>query len=336
MNAGSLLGTRLLGLGAVMALIACGGDDREPVVDAAVDASAPIADADAGVDTGTIPPACDPQGGESLYYVLDDFLVARPDPADPTVVAGENLDGLVSDDLDGSGCFHPDFRSGAPDEIDGVDSQLGVLLVDLGIDDDLEQDFDDAIAVGQFLVLLAVHDVGDRRNDDCVQVELVAGLLPSGVTAPTIEPSGRFSAGQRFDVDTTAMVPGSERPWIRFLNGSIQDGRIRASSESTLDIGLPIRGVADALLVRHHAVRIRLTITDSGIEDGVIAARTDIDEIVQINEERLTAPALDFLDAAFFRVILQTGADMNPRDGRCESLSLSHLFQGVGANWSSL
>ena len=302
------------------------------------DASVDSADgADAKVDAGTTldgafgqdasegPRGCELMGGDTHYYAIDFLDIAGPDSDDPTVVPGFDMDGIVSDGRDDSGCYHPDFRSGEPDNIDGVDSQLGKTLLTFGFKEDMTQNFAKAIRAGAFVFVLAVHGVDDLSDDDCVHVEFRLGSLPEGSSMPQLTDNGRLVSGQQIRLVAPAAVRDVPSSQALLVDGRIEGGRVRASLGGPFDVRLPLEDES-SFAIREHDLHVAFDMSPSSVTRGVLGGRGNLDETIAINEAAIEQ--LDF-DSTVLRLALAAEADLEPVNGRCMSISLSHLFEAV-------
>ena len=219
--------TRSFGIGVLAAalLAGCSAEETQPT-------PAPKSVTQAGVLTFA-----------TFARILDD---------DTKVAEGLNLDGLVSTNGDEASCGMKDFTS--PDGEAGIDNQFGGLLpVIEGYvgSENIGALLAAAIANGQLLILFAIDDVDDLKNDDDVTVRVAAG---TGV--PFLDAQGKFITYQTFGIDRVT-APVSKLP------GRIEDGVLHVGPGQAI---LPVR-VLDAkfnLDLHEVAGRIELTPDESG------------------------------------------------------------------------
>ena len=114
-----------------------------------------------------------------------------------------------------------------PDDEPGVDNVLGPVLAEGEEMFMIRAALDNNVASGLILLMLEVRGVDDFTNDDRVEVDVLFGVLPSGVTMPMLEGDGGFVPGQTFDVDSRSLL--DDRMTARVsLPGMIIDGRVHA------------------------------------------------------------------------------------------------------------
>jgi hypothetical protein len=300
-------------------------DAGGPRFDAGFDAALPDAGApdDAGTDAG-FPDPCTEPPCDSYFFVASFLDVARAAPATPEIVAGFNLDGLVSIGDDAASCFHEDFTSPPPDSESGVDNQLGPIIAAIGSGFDLSGGIAESIAAGDLLILFEVEGVDDAMDDAEVGLAIYYGLLPAGVLAPMTGADGRLTAGQTFDIDPRSFGPGGVRRI--FVPGSIVAGRLRAGPvDILLDLGLG--GASFPLNLEDAHLRANLAPAGSSFSTGVIGAGLDVED-----SAAMFAAAVD-LDVAIIRAALygQSDLDANPDGSRCAGLSAGMVFEAVSA-----
>jgi hypothetical protein len=255
----------------------------------------------AGCPVPTCPPP--PPGGD--VYVIDSLQVGAADPAgDPNIVPGMNLDGRVSDGLDFEGCLHQDFVSPPPDNEPGVDNQMGPILSAVG--SSLDFSFDRAIASGEWLILIVVHD--DGRT-----ITLHRGVTADGAP-PRVTRGGRLEPGQVFHVRET-------------LGGLSAESGGRRTRTTASTIVFPLHPLS-RLSIRFQSARLYGDFTREGIERGVIGGSYGVDEAV----DQIVAIDPDTIPPALARSVLQAQADMEQTpSGECTRVSAGFTFAAVPA-----
>jgi len=179
-------------------------------MDAATDSST-----DASTDTAldAAPVDAGPLTGDTYVFVTDVLDMAAPDPAgDPAVTSGFNLDDRVSDTTDSLGCRKADRTAPPPDSFEGVDNELGPLLVSSESSFGFIANLHTVVRTGELLLLLRLRGVDDLVNDDRVELDLLFGQLPPGTLAPVRTAADRFEAGQSSTSRPRASTPRVE-PW---------------------------------------------------------------------------------------------------------------------------
>jgi hypothetical protein len=278
---------------------------------------------DAGVDGG-FPDPC--TGGDcTTYFFVTSLLdIAQASAATPTIVAGFNIDGRVSDTTDAMGCFKADYMSPPPDSETGVDNQLGPIVAGLGSGFDISGSIASAIAAGDLLILFEVEGVDDPMDDPEIGLSMYYGQLPVGVSMPMTGPDGRLAPGQTFDIDPRSYDAAGRRRI--YVPGSIVGGRLRAGPVRIfLDLGLVGGGIA--LDLRETHLRANLAADGATFSTGVLGASLDVDETAA-----MLAVAIGF-DVTIVRSVLASQSDLDASpDGRtCASLSAGMVFEAVAA-----
>ncbi|MCC6805835.1 MAG: hypothetical protein IT381_00305 [Deltaproteobacteria bacterium] len=240
--------------------------------------------------------------GRTRSAIVTRFGFVRPDPAQPEVAAGFDLDGRKSDDRDARGCRQPDFT--APDGVLGVDNQLARLLplIDSMSGGALDGAVSSAINNGQLLVAITVDGLDDRCNDDSVTLRLqrVSGT-------PLVGADQRIDPGQTFELDPEG---GESAIAARVKNGFVEAG------PSSLE--LPVSILDAQFPASFHGARVRLRLSDDGAIDGVLGGGLDREELMtHVRGFTLEADFVTALDAA-----LELFADLDPdASGACRQFS---------------
>jgi hypothetical protein len=285
----------LCSLAAALVGVGCGGDD----------------DGGGGGDM------CDT--GETYLFVASVIDIGQADPTgDPNIVPGFNLDGITSDDTDPMGCFKTDFNSGPPDNIEGVDNQLGPILAALEGSFDVSGSIADAIADGSIALMMKVSNVDELANDSCVTVEILLGEVPGG-GAPMLGGDGLLVPGQTFDIDSRSVGMAT-------FEGAIVNGRVQGGPVA-IPLAVPLDETTTLTLNIANA-EVRFNIGDgTSVNTGVIGGGLDI-------EETLTAITMAVMDVPemLARTLLENQADLAPDStGQCRSVSMGLIFDGVSA-----
>jgi len=333
-----------LAISTALILCSCGGDDAP--VDSAVDASPDSSDgsADTAVDTTPPPmrptsprcnqpdpaaepdsvPTCDTGGtGETYVYILDRLNVSLPDAEGR--IHGLDLDGRTSDASDADSCFQPDATSPPPDSMPGIDAQLGLVIADLNLDDNFTEGLREGIDAATVLPLLVVENVDDLTSDECVQISLVYGRLPDGVTAPVLAADGRFEPGQTFDLRADWYEADRTTPRVHFRNGRIEGGRVTASRpDAFVEMPFPPDYVVAAL--PFYGVQLRFDMTAEAITGAVMGALVEPEELVEV-----LTPSLDEVLVDAVRAVIQDEADTELVDGFCTCATAAFVLDGVTA-----
>ncbi len=232
---------------------------------------------DPALDPDSVP-SCEPSGAGATYvFVLDGMRLARP-TAEGTLF-GFDLDDRVSDVSDADTCFRQDLTSPPPESVPGIDSQINVAIVEAGLDDNFADSFTSNITAGQLIPLLVLEDVDDLVDDDCVQVSLVFGALPTGVAAPALSADGRYEPGQTFDVLSDWLLADRMTPRVRFLDGTLNGGTLTASAlDAAVAISVPPEDVIAPLTI--YGARLRVEVGVDGVSNGALGGALEIAQLV--------------------------------------------------------
>lgn len=220
----------------------------------------------------------EPKPGVTQAGVLTFATFARVIDDAANIAEGMNIDGIDSSMGDVETCGMLDYTS--PDGEKGIDNQFGGLMPTIEKfvgSENIGQLLATAIANGQLLVLLAVDDVDDVKDDPEVTVRIAAG---TGI--PLLDASGKFITYQTFGVDR-------DRAPVSKLKGRIKDGVVEFGPGDAI---LPVR-VLDALfnLELHGALgRIQLAPDEQGggvAMNGMVAGGIEVsafkDIVKQLN-----------------------------------------------------
>ncbi len=274
---------------------------------------------DAGTDCGF---AATPA---TRYFVISTLAAAAGDPTgDPSVVAGLDVDGYRTvSRSDPMGCGFVDFRSGPPDDIAGVDNQLGPILVGVAGSWDINVALQEDIDAGRLLLLVEVSEVDSDTCSPVVTVSVLLGRLPPGVTMPALGGDGRLAVGQMFDVQSSSL--GADGTAVARASGRIAGGRVIAGP---FELTFPMRFPTMVAVAHVHRAELRFDRSASGrIERGVLGGRMQLTEAVNLGVALLGA---DYEPTIY--TVLAGQADLEPdRTGVCQALSIGFVLAGVPA-----
>jgi hypothetical protein len=269
-------------------------------------------------DPDPTPASCDT--GATYTFVLDMMDLGHPVAGgDPTIVPGFDLDGRVSDGTDAASCRQVDYVS--PHGDPGIDNQLGPAMVEVP-DVDVTGDLERAVQRGRLILLARISHVDDLVNDDCVDFDVLFGRMPEGMTAPATGVDDRFMPGQTFDVSERTLLPDGE-PRFHMGGATIVNGRVDGTSADAVPFQIPTPGgdMTELSLLRP---RIAADVSESGIENGVLGGRLDVEDTIGA----LSPVAPPVLVDALLRGL----ADLEPDErGICQSVSAAAVFAGVPA-----
>lgn len=314
---------RVLPLLVVIAvLVGCSGEDDPGGVDSGsmpTDAGPSGTDAGGGgdVDAG-------PLTGESYLYVLSRMDLGFADPAgDASIVPGFDIDGIDSVGTDEQSCRKDDYTSPPPESEMGVDNQLGPILAELEGSYRIRENLEASVRSGELLVLLQVRGVDDFIDDDRVEVDALIGLLPDGVTMPTLDAMDRIAAGQTFDVDSSSVAADMMTALVT-LRGRIEGGRLRAGP-GDLTMSLPLEG--DRVGFEAENAEIVFDITEDALGRGVMGGQLGVAETVA------AMMGVEGFDADAARLVLEANADLDfdTAENECRAISIALVFDGASA-----
>ena len=325
-----MIAVALLSAGAVW-LGGCGDSHDRPRSDGGVIIvrdGAPTGDAGPGTDGAVRPDGATadggPSSGESRFFVLSVLEVGEADPAgDPNIVPGFDVDMHNTTSMsDPIGCGFIDFTSPPPDDIPGVDNQLGPILAGVAGTVDIPGAIRSNIMTGALIVLVEVTGIDSFTSDDSVQVNIYRGVLRPGVTAPMLGASGLLAPGQTFDIDARTVradgAPATSTP------GRIVGGRLRAGPTG-ISLDLDVMAMPFRLDIGNAQLRFNVAPT-SGIDTGVLGGALQVTDVV--TTVAMYAPDLEMT----IRTILSGQADLEAdATGVCKAISIGLTFEGVSA-----
>jgi len=288
----------------------CGDDDGATGTDSGVDGA--VVDEDSGM-------------AETRVFVINSLDVGQADPmGDPNVVPGFDLDSHNTTSMsDPMGCGFPDFTSGPPDNIDGVDNQLGPILAGVASTVDIPGAIRDNINAGTVLILVEVTGINSFMNDTSIRMNLYRGLLRPGVTMPMLGGDGLLAPGQTFDIDERSFMSDRSTPLVS-APGRIVNGRLQAGPADFM-LNIDVMSMPVMLNIRDSQTRFNIT-ASSGISTGVLGGALRVTEVV--DAVRVFAPDLEMT----IRTILSGQADLEPdMTGVCQAVSVGLVFDGVPA-----
>jgi hypothetical protein len=231
-------------------------------------------------------------------------------------VSGIDIDGMDSGSGMAGNCanMRPDYRSSLRG-VGGIDNQLSAQLLGTlrtaGID--INRNLANAIAMGEFLLLVTVDDVDDFVDDpDGVLITVSAGEVTRG-TAPRLDASGRIVPGQTF----RRVMAGAP------MAGELRGNRIFASAGS---LPLPLVLGDPTSTVPLMGAQITTRISADRLFDGEAGGGAPVDAIIAFAETRGFA--------ALARTLLARNADLDPDPAMmtsCRQVSVGFRLDAVSA-----
>lgn len=266
------------------------------------------------------------QGGEPFADDCNNPQ-ANHDASFKTIAVAGRFDGF---DLDGRAstkgapandeCAHDDFAAGngAP----GVDFQmwraLGCVrgfqqgeIADLVIDS--------AVKTGAMTIAIELADLNDERNDDHVQVQVLASLDAPPVGGDgSVLPFGTISAHP------------DPRYHGEVGSGALIDGVLTAGPMD-VNVRLNIQIVQGDLTLRHGWIRVELL--PDGTATGQIAGYQPVEEMYDIFGRQAGfagAEALSYTCTGLYEAFVrEADGDFDPVTRTCSSLSVVYRFAGI-------
>ncbi len=228
---------------------------------------------------------------ETPTFAMTRFDLGRARPDEATVVQGLNLDDRVSDKDDESTCGKADYTSPGPDFEEGVDNQFGPLIGLAPSDPTVA--IAPAIERGDFSLKFDLTGVEDLENDSEVAVDVTVGS-PAAVV---------------------------------HFTGEIADGRLTATADR-LAFDLPENdadGNEATMAMNLESPRLRMTVTQEGIQDGVLGGSMTVTEAIA------GALVLDFAAEDALQLVLGGSADLAiDGEGNCQRISSGFVFEARG------
>lgn len=255
---------------------------------------------DSSKDTVTLGSCSADEGGETITTVVNTLTYARQVDG---IANGFNLDGVISDNEDETGCFKPDLVS--PDGTLGVDNAFSALIPALESTEAvaLETLIQNSINNGELLLMLEISGIDDWQNDDCVSVGIYRA---TGV--PLVGTDGLLLDGQSFKRDW-------DLPWSQVEQVSIVDGVLNAVP---MDIELPVQVLDEFLELEMHDGGVHMTINEDHTMDGFFGGAVPINIFTDI----VTLPDVNIPDAIVS--LIAAAADVFPdENGVCQDMSVA-------------
>ncbi len=255
-------------------------------------------------------------GGSGDYlYVINELKV--PD------VASECI-GL---DLDGK----PGGTCGGQDDCgDDVDNNFAALLNAAasfgGGGTDIGASIQDNINQGKLVLLVRLRNVDSFADDSDVQVDVLLGMLPDGVSMPMLGADGKLAPGQTFDIDARSLDGGMP---MASVPARITGGKLE-SDPVDLPLNFTVGGEELTLVLKGTRFVADMVSSDgigSSMQIGVLGGSISIPAVVDLvckfaPEQAGTAVPL-----------LQSFADIEsmPGSGECDMISAGLGFVAVSA-----
>jgi hypothetical protein len=275
-------------------------------------------------DAGPVDP-CELQEGEQTYhYVLRVIRIDRDILIDGTNFSGEVV-GMDLDGVDGETCDKDDFTWKGQA---GIDNNFA-LLVELTRDlfaMDVDEFVEEAILEGELLVVVRVEKWNGTPDDECVDVSVLAGVVPVAVYDARayldMDEDDLVDPGVTLDIDAESFGEGMV-PVAFFEAQRVDDGRVLTDS-GVLPLKIPFGGSEPADLTLHEA-RLRFDLGATTLANGIVAGAADVEEMyAAIMDTGTVPPAYE----GFVQTILENLADLWG-DGTCDHISAGFYMEGV-------
>ena len=235
--------------------------------------------------------------------------------ADGNVSEGLDLDGVVSDASDPTGCFKGDYVS--PEGTEGIDNQFAALLPALELaagSDSINGLIERSIHSGNLLLMLGARHVDDPIDDECVAVSVWRAK-----GEPLIDGLGEVTRNQSFDID-------QDVPSFHFTELSLDDGYYEAGP---FDFDLPIVIDNFDLFLSLKDARLRYRVQPDGSAKGILAGGLLQDDLTGIIEVvgGASGAVLNLIETQVAR-----NRDLLPNEeGQCQAISVSLAFEATPA-----
>jgi hypothetical protein len=262
--------------------------------------------------------------GDSYFYVVN-VLGFATTSAETGQTPGFNLDGYNTPAGGSSGCGHMDRRfdvdqdGTVEDDENGIDNQLAELASILGSVLNLQAMVDD----GDILILVEAKHVDSLTNDDCVEVDLLLGDVPDGVTLE-YDASGRIAAGQAFEINPSSYDAGG-KALISGL-GSIVNGRLYIGPV-TLNLTVPVDG--NDVVLGIQTGQVAFNPSAGALTVGVIGGALNVDALLEAVGSLLPSDFPPETVRSFLEPLMDINPDAN--NANCDSVSLGLSFSAVEA-----
>ena len=259
-------------------------------------------------------PAADGASGETLTALVRTLTLAHRSQADGELSVGYDLDGVVTQAGDASGCGIPDMV--APDGTPGIDSNFARILPTLDQTEAVAVYglIQAAIASGELLLLFEISGVDDPFEDEDVDFTLYRGM-----GEPLLDTTGLVAAGQTLDRD-----PDVEAITVEGM--AIHDGVLDVKGIEALYLPIQIFDVSLDLYAFDAGFRVRLF--EDGRFDGFFAGGTPIQPFMDLGDQANIDAAL----GATLKAVLPNLADLSPDEsGQCQNISVTFGYTAVPA-----
>lgn len=264
----------------------------------------------AAVDDTAALPTCD-STDHRLTYVISvlEFTEAQEDGS----AWGFNLDGLVSESGDATGCGKADLVD--PEGHPGIDNAFVSLmpLIENTEAAAIRGLLQDAVESGELLIMIELTGVDDAQNDDCVTV-----AISPAVGTPLIGTDGALLDSQSFARDPDA-------PSAVMANASIVNGRIVAQG-FPLTLSLEILDAEIALQIPDGAIQVDIS-ADGKAASGHLGGGFSTDYLMSV----VDANGVDDTLTELLRGLLPALADLEGEPGVCDSMSVDLQYEAIPA-----
>lgn len=252
---------------------------------------------------------CTGTPSEPEVALIQTLTLLREDEGSTSM--GWDLDGIVSDDLDPSGCFISDLSH--PDGTPGIDNAFGGLLPALEATQGaaLGALIQRAVDSGELLLLLELANLGDQ----CLDFNVVRGA-----GAPALGGHGKILPGQTYDVNPDQ--PGFAGPCAATDNGTV----VRLDD---FTMRLPLKIFDESIDLTLLDGRFEMHRRDDGSYRGIFAGGVTTAEI------RANMASLDGIGEEvplLIETAMDNRADLEPdANGFCSRISVGFTFEAVSA-----
>ena len=228
-------------------------------------------------------------------------------------VWGFNLDGLVTEGGDSSGCGKADLVD--PEGKTGIDNAfVGLMPIIENTEAAAVRGLlQDAVDSGELLVLVEITGLDDYQNDDCVTV-----AMSPAVGTPMVGTDGAMLDSQSFARDPD--YPPSVVSGVSVVNGRL------VAQGFPITLSLQILDAPLVLSIPDGAIQVDLDADGNGAS-GHFGGGFSIDYLMQVLDEN----AIDDTLTELLRDVLPAVADLDGEAGSCEYLSVDLQYEAIPA-----
>jgi len=271
---------RFISLAALCGMVACGPAENEPVEVIA-----------------------------SSHAVINNFNIEGA--SIEGITSGFNLDGLVSDDHDGRGCYQEDFVNQKGET--GIDNALAKLLplIDIAGEGALQGLLQQAVNEGRLLLVFKMEE----RTDGAYNIELLRGD-----DVPMLGTDGLLLSGQTLSLHSDSELGSFE--------GANNEGNVILAGPMKMHLPVVVFNILYELDLENAWIEFEVT-EDGMMKNGRLGGSVTLEQVMSLAKvASMRTHGLEDLLAGG----IQDAADLDRQaDGKCGSLSMAVTFGGLPA-----